>query len=45
MNPLVKRTQSNEGHRSSQYVLAVLHTCFSAELVTFLPLSVFLVSL
>lgn len=34
MNPLVKSTQSNEGHRSSEYVLAVTKTCFSTELVT-----------
>lgn len=31
---LVKSTQSNAGHRSSEYVLAVTKSCFSAELVT-----------
>lgn len=34
MSLLVKSTQSNEGHRSREYVLAVTQTCFSAELVT-----------
>lgn len=34
MSPLVKSRQSKEGHRSSEYVLAVTKTCFSTELVT-----------
>lgn len=34
MYPLVKSTQSNEGHINTQDVVAATDTCFSAILIT-----------